>query len=581
MRAKGNFWVELVFNTGRQNFTMEKIWLKNYKPKIPLEITLDNKTLVDMFEYACNIYAHKRAVTCHNVTLSFTEVREQAYKIAQGLADLGVSHGDRVVLILPNSIQYALTVFAILLLGAIIVNINPIYTAAEIEYIIQDSTPKVIVTLDIFAHKLNGISNKYGIEHIITSRISDPYPWLKRCLIGIGSRLSAGITPRLKYKPVKWSKLLSHTKLFTPHLPVNHADIAFIQYTGATTGQPKGAILLHRNIVANIKQIYAVIEPQVANVDEQVVINALPLYHIFSLTANLFTFFFHGAENVMVPNVRNIKDLVRTMNETPFTVFNSLDTLYNKLLECKTFTETAHPYYKYGICGGMATRQSIAETWFKQTGVYPTNCYGLTETSPCVTMSYFDEPFTGLVGYPVPSTEIDIRDIATGTKSLNIRESGLIYVRGPQIMQGYWQNPVETQNVLSLDGWLYTGDIGYINEEGQLMISSRETEMIIVSGFNVYPAEIERVICELPGIKEAAVIGYPDDETYEAVHAFIVFVDKIDKNFLSHDELIGHCSKNLAKYKIPKTITVVNELPRTLVGKIDKKAITANYTILN
>ncbi len=553
---------------------MEKIWLKNYKPGIPAEITEDDSTLVDMFEYACKSYATNRAVTCHNVTLSFAQLRGRVLKIAQGLADLGVSHGDRVAIILPNSIQYPLTVFAVLALGSIVVNINPLYTPNEIEYVIKDSEPKIIVTLDMFADKLNGLQNRYGVEHIVYSKIADPYPWFKRTVIGLVLRFIAGVNPKLKYKPKRWFDLFNNPQELTSYPEVSHDDIAFIQYTGATTGRPKGAMLLHRNIVANIKQVFAVIEPQVANIDQQVVISALPLYHIFSLTANLFTFFFHGSENVMIPNAKNIKDLVKTMNRTPFTIFNSLDTLYNKLLDYKPFTSVKHQYYRYGICGGMATRQSVADAWYKHTGLYPTNCYGLTETSPCVSMSYFDDPFSGAVGYPVPSTEIDIRDVETGQKSLNVGENGLIYIRGPQLMKGYWRNSEQTQKALTSDGWFCSGDIGYINDKGQLVISGRQTEMIIVSGFNVYPAEIERVIDELPEVKEVAVVGYPDPDTSEAVHAFIVFDGE---HLLSQEEIIRYCRKSLTKYKMPKTITVVKELPKTLVGKIDKKAIVATY----
>lgn len=552
---------------------MEKIWLKSYKNNVPHEVVLDDKTIVDLFEATCKAYPDNRAVTCHGETLSFSEVHERVSKIARGLADLGVRHGDRIALVLPNSIQYPLCVFATHLLGAIVVNINPLYTASEMEYVIANSEPKVVIILDMFSEKLNGFYNKYGIEHIIVTRIADPYPFLKKTIINLVLRYISKVNPKLQYQAKSFVDLYHNPNKLEESPLVNNNDIAFIQYTGATTGHPKGAKLLHRNIVANIYQIYAVIGAQVADLDKQVVISALPLYHIFSLTANLFTFFFKGSENVMIPNAKDLKDLVKTMNKTPFTIFNSLDTLYNKLLEYKPFTSVTHKYYRYGICGGMPTRQSVADAWFKHTGMYPTNCYGLTETSPAVSMSYFDDTFNGSVGYPLPSTEINIIDPKTG-HSLGIGEKGIIQIRGPQLMSGYWRNEEQTRKAISEDGWFNTGDMGYIDTNGHLFISGRETEMIIVSGFNVYPAEVELVIDELPEIAEVAVVGYKDEETGEVPHAYIVFHEGMS---LEKEQIIKHCRKELARYKIPRSINFVSELPKTLVGKIDKKAIVAKY----
>ena len=557
---------------------MEKVWLNNYKANIPAEIVQDDTTIIDLFEKACKTYSNNRAVTCHNVSLTFRDVRDRVSRVAEGLARLGVIRGDRVAIILPNSIQYPISVFAIHALGAAVVNINPLYTAAEIEFVVKDSSPKVIITLDMFAEKLNGFHNKYGIEHIVLSKIADPYPVFKRTLIGLSLRYISKVKPKLNYTPKMWLDLYHNDNTLNDYAKISYEDIAFIQYTGATTGHPKGAMLLHRNIVSNIKQIFAVLDAQVAEMDKQIVITALPLYHIFSLTANLYTFFLHGSENVMIPNAKDIKSLIKTMNTTPFTIFNSLDTLYNKLLETPLFMNSKHPTYKYGICGGMATRESVAKNWQQHTGLYPTNCYGLTESSPCVSMNYFDDEFSGAVGYPVPSTEIDIRSLDEEQKSLQINEKGLIFIRGPQLMLGYWNNPEQTKKALSEDGWFNTGDIGFINEKGQLVISGRETEMVIVSGFNVYPAEVEQVVDMMPQVHEVAVVGYPAEETGESVHAFIVLSGN---KLLTRDEIRAHCRKNLTKYKMPKTITIVEELPKTLVGKIDKKALVAKYLAVN
>ncbi len=557
---------------------MEKIWLKNYKPEIPAEIKLDDTTLVDLFNQACKQYATNRAVSCHKVALSFSEVKERSLRMAQALIDIGVNKGDRVALILPNCLQYPLTVFAVLLAGATVVNINPLYTPNEIEYVLKNSEPTVVVTLDMFSEKLNGFYNQFGIKHIISTKIADPYPTVKRSIINLLLRYVAKVNPKLVYQPLSWRTLMEKSSVLASPIAVTADDIAFIQYTGATTGHPKGAMLLHRNIASNIKQIFSLLDVQVDDMSKQVVISALPMYHIFSLTANFFTFFFHGSENVMVPNAKNIKDLVKTMNSTPFTVFNSLDTLYHKLLEYKPFINAKHPHFKYGICGGMAIRQSVAEHWYQHTGLVPTNCYGLTETSPCVSMNDLGSPFNGSVGYPVPSTEIDIRDITTATQSLAQGEIGVIMVRGPQVMAGYWRNPEQTKLTLSADGWLRTGDIGYVNPDGLLFISGRETEMVIVSGFNVYPAEVEMIIDQLPEIAEVAVVGYPDEESGEAVHAYIVLNAE---HTLSVEQILLHCRKNLTRYKVPHFLTIVEELPKTLVGKIDKKALVAQYLTKN
>lgn len=553
---------------------MQKIWLDSYRDGIPEFIQLDNMTLIDWFNQACDKFANNRAITCHNVTLTFSEVRDKCIKIASGLSKLGVKKGDRVAIILPNSIQYPLTVFATLMLGASVVNVNPLYTASEIEYVIQNSEPTVIVALDMFSPKLNEFYNKYGVKHVVISKVADPYPLFKRTAINFILRYISKVNPKLTYQPKYWRDLFTNNDTLSNFPEILADDLAFLQYTGATTGQPKGAMLSHRNLVSNVRQVLGMITPQMPNIDKQVIICALPLYHIFSLNANLITFFFSGAENVMIPNARNIKDVVKTMNKTPFTIFNSLDSLYHKLLEQSDFVNSPHPHYKYGICGGMATRQSVANQWYEKTGKYPSNCYGLTEASPCVAMNYLDDDFNGSVGYPIPSTEVEIRDIETLSKVVAQGETGVILLRGPQIMGGYWRNPEQTTKAISSDGWLNTGDIGYFDEKGRLFISSRATEMIIVSGFNVYPAEVERVIDQIPSIQEAAVVGYPEEHTGEAVHVYIVFKDGCE---LTKDDIVAHCRKKLTKYKIPHYFNFVKELPKTPVGKIDKKALRNEY----
>jgi long-chain acyl-CoA synthetase len=551
---------------------MEKIWLKHYKKGIPREITPEYTTIVDLFAEACQKYKNNRALTCHNVNLTYQEVNEKVVQIAAGLSALGVVKGDRVAVVLPNSLQYPLTIFAILALGAVVVNVNPLYTVDEMSYILQDSEPRVVVCLDMFAAKLNVVSGKFGIEQIVITKFGDPYPLLKRKGIGFFLRYFAKVNPQLTYQPKNWRDLFNFTgsKALFPRISAD--DMAFLQYTGATTGRPKGAILSHKNIVSNVRQVNAIIDAQVSDWDKQISLSALPLYHIFSLHSNLFTPFFHGAESVMVPNARNIKSLVRLMNKTPFSIFNSLDSLYHKLLETPAFTKVAHPHYKYGICGGMPLRESVAAHWQKLTGVIPANCYGMTEACPCISMNYFDTPYNGSAGYPAPSTEIEIRDSENPTRSVMVGDVGVIAVRGPQLAVGYWKNAEQTAKDFSADGWLLTGDMGYFNEHCQLVISGRVSEMIIVSGFNVYPAEVERVLDALNEVREVAVVGLPNEATGEEVVAYMVLKDG---HTIGAEKIIQHCRKLLSKYKVPHKIFFIEHLPKTLVGKVDKKALLA------
>lgn len=549
---------------------MDKPWLKDYKAGIPAEIAPVYETVVDLFADSCRRYASKKALTCHGVSLSFAEVHQRVINVAAGLAALGVSKGDRVAIILPNSLQYPITMFAVLLLGAVVVNVNPLYTVDEMQYIMEDAEPKVVVCLDMFAAKLNGCAGKFGIKQIIISHFADPYPVFKRTLIGFYLRYLARINPHLTYSAKKWRDLFNFRSAHGSYPRITLEDVAFIQYTGATTGRPKGAILTHGNMSSNIHQVNAIIDVQVNNWDEQILLCALPLYHIFSLHSNLFTPFFHGAETIMVPNARNIKSLVRLMNKTQFSVFNSLDSLYHKLLENDEFTKMNHDSYKYGICGGMPLRESVAAQWTKLTGVIPVNCYGMTEACPCISMSYFDEPYNGSAGFPAPSTEISIRQLADINQLQMVGESGAIVVRGPQFSKGYWKKPEQTKQAFTEDGWLITGDVGYFNDKNQLVISGRSSEMVIVSGFNVYPAEVERVLDQLSAIREASVVGRANEDTGEEVVACIVFHAG---QTLPTTEIILHCRKLLSKYKVPHNIYILPELPKTLVGKVDKKVL--------
>lgn len=553
----------------------QKPWLNNYLAGIPAEITINEDTLIDMFLKAATDYPDNKAVTCMGKTLTFTELKNKAEAVAQSLLIMGVKKGDRIAIILPNSIQYPVIILATLYLGAVIVNINPLYTPSEIEFVINDSTPSVVFCLDILADKLADIEIK-SVRNVITTNIADPLSGFKRSAIKFVQKYVQKKLKPLNYQSTDFRELYFSQFQISAPIKINADDLAIIQYTGATTGRPKGAMLSHKNIGSNVRQVWAFIDPQMQDLDKDIVMCVLPLYHIFSLNANLLSFLFRGAENVMIPNPKDIKSLVKTMNQTPFTIFNSLDTLYNKLLQTPEFTEAKHPSYKHGICGGMTTRHSVAAKWEQVTGITPANCYGLSESSPCATMSYFKDPYTGSAGTPIPSTEIEIRHQVNLYEELPIGENGVIFIRGPQVMQGYWNNPEQTAKVLDKDGWLNTGDIGYIDERGYLFITNRMTEMILVSGFNVYPAEIERVISELLDVNEVSVLGHKDENSSsEKIHAFVV---PQANSHITTKLIKDYCQKHLTRYKIPNYIHIIESMPKTEVGKTDKKALVKSLS---
>ncbi|MFN7094694.1 MAG: AMP-binding protein, partial [Burkholderiales bacterium] len=454
----------------------------------------------------------------------------------------------------------------------IVVNINPLYTEYEVEYLLQNSGAKVVIVLDLMAKKLNNLYGKNGLEHVVVTKVSDPYPFIKRNLINFALKYIKRVDSSYTFKAHDYRDLLSYNKTLSYIPEVKSEDLAFIQYTGATTGKPKGAMLSHGNVVANIDQIYAWLIPQIELTDH-VVIDALPLYHIFSLTANLFTFFFTGNHNIMIPNPRDVKDVVKTLVNNPFTVFSALDTLYSHLLNSAEFTRNKYPYFKYSVAGGMPARSSVANEWYELTKVMPSNCYGLTEASPAVTMNPMNNQFDGSVGFPIPSTEVEIRNLVTG-EPLPLGQTGAVYIRGPQLMRGYWNAPEQTAAALDKDGWFNTKDIGYLNEQGKLFLNGRQSEMIIVSGFNVYPAEVEAVLDQIPAIKEVAVTGMANKLTGEAVVAFVVLHPEQE---ITEAEIVKQCRKKLTSYKVPRQVFMLKELPKTLVGKIDKVALSKQH----
>ena len=552
---------------------MRNFWVEHYPKGVAAEIDLSSPdTLNDLFDNVCKKYPDNKALTSHGETLTFAETEKHVNNLANNLLHIGVKKGDRVAIIMPNLIQYPLSIFALFKIGAIVVNINPLYTEAEIDYILENSGAKVVIVLDLIANKLNNLYEKHALQNVIFTKIPDVYSPLKRVLMNFAIKYIKNLKVNYTYKALSFRELVLASNAYIEKNQISAKDLAFIQYTGATTGLAKGVMLSHYNIVANLAQIHAWIKPQMPDLDKQVAIDALPLYHIFSLTANLLTFFYLGSENVMLMNPRDIKDVVKTLTKTQFTIFSALDTLYSHLLQSEEFRKHKYPHFKYSVAGGMQIRDSVAKDWFLVTSVMPTNCYGLSESSPAVTINTLDNTFDGSVGFPISSLELEIRDKDTACVLAN-GEIGLIWIKGPQVTSGYWNNEEQTKAVFDANGWLNTHDLGYLSKNGKLYISGRQSEMIIVSGFNVYPAEVEAVLNSFAEIKESAVVGMADADTGERVVAFIVLKEQ---KSLETEEIITRCKKFLASYKIPHYIYLKTELPKTLVGKIDKKILVEN-----
>lgn len=550
---------------------MDKVWLKHYPSNLAAEIHMHGDTLVSMAEDACKKYAGNTAIECDGVSKTYAQVSVYVDNLAHSLLNLGVKRGDRVALIMPNILQYPISIFAVLKIGAVVVNINPLYSVDEISYIVRDSQAKVAIVLDIIASKLRSLVSSNCVTHVIITKIADLYPYAKRLIFHFATKYIKRLDSSITYKTHDFYALATkkHNYEYT-FAPVLDTDLAFIQYTGATTGCPKGAMLTHRNVVANITQVNSILEVCLDDwYKNQVVIGALPLCHVYSLTANLFIFFFTGGRHVLITNARNINQTVKVLRKTKFTVFNALDTLYNRLLSSSRFCSCKYPTYKYSVSGGMASRAFVIKKWHEVTGVMPNNCYGMTEASPVITMNFFDGVFDNSVGFPIPSTDVEIRDLKTEA-ILSSGQVGLVYVRGPQIMQGYWNKPEQTKDVFDSSGWFNTGDIGYLDERGKLFLTGRYSDLIIVSGFNVYPLEVETILDSLPEIKESAVVGIPDSNCGEAVIAYVVL--EIGR-FINESNIRLKCKEKLVSYKIPKRVIIIKVLPRALMGKIDKVSL--------
>jgi long-chain acyl-CoA synthetase len=551
---------------------MEKIWLKSYPEGIPADVDLTQySSLKDILEKSCERYKALPAFSNMGRTLSYADLDRLSRSFGAYLqAGAELEKGDRVALMMPNLLQYPVTMFGTLRAGLTVVNVNPLYTARELEHELKDSGAKAIVVLENFAHTVQQVLADTRVEHVITTRVGDLLSLPKALITNFVAKYVKGMVPDWVIpNAVDLSGILSSSKPGQLRdVEVTADDIAFLQYTGGTTGVPKGAVLTHGNMVANLQQIATWIGH---NVEEgaETVVTALPLYHVFALTANLLTFLKLGGHNVLITNPRDIPGLIKELQKIKFTAITGVNTLFNALINAPGVHDIDSKALKIAVQGGMALQRAVAEKWEQVFGVPLVEAYGLTETSPLACVNPLDSKgYTGAIGLPAPSTEVSIRD--DQGKDLPLGETGEICVRGPQVMKGYWNRPEETAKVLTQDGWLRTGDMGYMDARGYVKLVDRKKDMILVSGFNVYPNEIEDVVMLHPGVLEVAAIGVSDEKSGEAVKIIVV-----PRNAdLTAAELIAHCEKHLTGYKVPKYVAIRTEpLPKTNVGKILRRVV--------
>ncbi len=549
---------------------MERIWQKSYPPGVPAEIEMDGvTTLVSVVRDSCRRYADKTAYISMGKSIRYAELDRLTRDFAAWLHANGLGHGDRVALMMPNLLQYPVCLFGALRAGCVVVNCNPLYTAHELQHQLADSGARAIVVADNFAATLQNALAGTAVERVVVTSIGE--------LLGpVKGRLVDFVVRRVKRLVPAWSlprsirlrdALRAGRAAPFAEVDLDQRDLACLQYTGGTTGVAKAAMLTHGNLVANLSQAYAWVRPLVTE-GRECIVTALPLYHIFALTANCLTFMKMGASNLLILNPRDIPGLIKEMRKVPFSAFTGVNTLFNALLNHPDFARLDFSRLRLTMGGGMAVQRSVADRWQAVTGRSLAQAYGLTETSPAVTINPLDvKVFTGSIGLPVPSTELSIRD--DEGRELGVGESGEICVRGPQVTQGYWKRPDETALVLYADGFLRTGDIGYVDENGYVFLVDRKKDMILVSGFNVYPNEVEDVAALHPGVKEVAAVGVPDERSGEAVKLYVIRKDP----GLDAETLIAHCRKQLTGYKVPRYVEFRDDLPRTNVGKILRREL--------
>ena len=550
---------------------MDKIWLKNYQQGVPYEINPDTYTsITQVFDNSCQNNLKKIAYTNLGEDLTYQKLKQHTSHFANFLQnDCKINKGDRVGIMMPNSLQYPICVFGALKAGAIVVNFNPLYTPDEVSHQMKDSGIRVMIVMTSFADVVEQALSKTPVEHVIVTGLGDFMPWWKGILLNFVLKYVKKIVhPWHIPGAIKLADALARGRK-KPALPITiqNTDIAFLQYTGGTTGVAKGAMLTHRNMLANMEQTGAWLKPVLTS-EQEFVVTALPMYHIFSLLANCLLFMKLGARNLLITNPRDIPGFVSELGKYPFTAITGVNTLFNTLLNNSKFGALDFSHLRLTLGGGMAVQHSVAERWEALTHIPLLEAYGLTETSPAVCINPMNlKHYNGSIGLPIPSTEVSIRDEEGLEVALG--ERGELCVRGPQVMKGYWNRPEETAKVLTEDSWLKTGDIATMDSEGFVRIVDRAKDMIIVSGFNVYPNEIEDILAAHPGVKEVAVVGVPSNVSGETVKAFIVAKDPS----LTKADIMSYSREHLTGYKLPRQVEFRDSLPKTNVGKILRRAL--------
>ena len=549
---------------------MDKVWLRNYPEGVPAEADIDAyDSIVALFEESVRQFGDRPAYSNFGVTITYRELDERARALAGYLQGLGLEPGDRVAIMMPNLLANPVAIFGVLLAGLTVVNTNPLYTARELEHQLTDSEARAIVIVENFASVLADVIGRTRVEHVVLVRMGDGLGFPKSALINFVVRRVKKMVPAFHLPDaVRFPRALEEGR-GRPLRPseAGRDDVAFLQYTGGTTGVAKGATLSHGNVVSNLQQTSSWISRSFEP-GQEVLVTALPLYHIFSLVANCLTGMKYGALNVLITNPRDMPAFVKIFAGLKFSVITGVNTLYNGLLNTPGFESVDFSRLKLAVGGGMAMQRAVADRWREVTGVPVVEAYGLTETSPAAVANRLDQTeFTGAIGLPLPSTDISIRD--DDGNEVGFDTPGELCVRGPQVMQGYWGRPDATAEVLSDDGWLRTGDMATIDEEGYLRIVDRKKDMIIVSGFNVYPNEIEDVVALHPGVLEVGAVGVPDEKSGEVPKIVVV---KKDPD-LTSEALIEHCREQLTGYKVPRHVEFRDELPKTNVGKVLRREL--------
>jgi long-chain acyl-CoA synthetase len=552
---------------------MDKIWLKSYPPGVPAEIDPSRySSVADLLEEAFREHRANPAFVCMGKEMSYAELDALSRKLAAWFQSKGIARGARIAIMMPNVLQYPVAIAAILRAGYVVVNVNPLYTPRELEHQLKDSGAEAIILLENFAVTLQAIVRNTSIKHVVVAAMGD--------LMGIKGTLVNFVVRKMKKMVPAWS-LPGHVKfnaaiaeggrLSFKAVQQRPDDVAFLQYTGGTTGVAKGATLLHRNLIANVLQSEVCLHPVRANrtdIDQFITVVALPLYHVFALTVCGLLTIRTGGLAVLIPNPRDISGMIKALEGYAITTIPAVNTLYNALLNSPDFHKLNFSKLLTANGGGMAVQEAVAKRWYELTHTPIVEGYGLSETSPCVTCNPVTvTEYSGTIGVPLPSTEVSIRDDEGNEVPLG--QPGEICIRGPQVMAGYWNRPDETAKVMTPDGFFKSGDVGVMNEDGFVKIVDRKKDMILVSGFNVYPNEIEDVVAKLPGVFEVAAVGVPDQHSGEAVKLFVVKKDQA----LTDADVFAYCKTQLTGYKRPKIIEFRTELPKSNVGKILRREL--------